>query len=70
MLTTENNSPAEFLLPEKELFVEEEEIEEVEVEEEIEDQEEVKPPQASEILIEKIEPIDMPKVDLAEPEPT
>jgi len=37
VLTTENNSPAEFLLPEKELSIEEEELEEVEVEEEVED---------------------------------
>jgi hypothetical protein len=31
VLTTENNSPAEFMLPEKELAVEEEEVEEIDV---------------------------------------
>lgn len=37
VLTTENNSPAEFILPEKDLYVEEDELEEVEVEEEVEE---------------------------------
>lgn len=58
------------MLPEKELTVEEEEVEEIEVEEEVEDAEEVVPPQASEMLIKEIEPIDMPKLEGAETAPT
>lgn len=55
------------MLPEKELFVEEEEIEEVEVEEEIEDTSDVSPAASTGVvLIEKIEPSDLPKLEQPE----